>query len=44
MQLQLEKISKKVGRVTHLYPMDLVVQPNAVTVLLSGPKWSTRFG
>ncbi|MGA0612100.1 ABC transporter ATP-binding protein [Caldimonas sp. KR1-144] len=34
MQLVLEQISKKVGASTHLYPLDLALKPNAVTVLL----------
>jgi len=34
MQLTLERTAKKVGPSTHLYPMDFVLQPRAVTVLL----------
>ena len=34
MQLMLERIEKQVGAQTHLYPMDLALQPGAVTVLL----------
>ena len=34
MQLMLERIEKQVGPATHLYPMDLALQPGAVTVLL----------
>ena len=34
MQLMLERIEKQVGAQTHLYPMDLALQPRAVTVLL----------
>ena len=34
MQLSLEQISKSVGASQHLYPMDLRLQPDAVTVLL----------
>ena len=34
MQLALEQISQKVGAVQHLYPLDLSLQPGAVTVLL----------
>ncbi|TCP07576.1 ABC transporter ATP-binding protein [Caldimonas thermodepolymerans] len=34
MQLVLEGIEKQVGAQTHLYPIDLALQPGAVTVLL----------
>ena len=34
MQLVLERIEKQVGAQTHLYPMDLALQPGVVTVLL----------
>ena len=34
MQLSLEQISKTVGAAPHLYPLDLRLQPDAVTVLL----------
>jgi glycerol transport system ATP-binding protein len=34
MQLTLEHTAKKVGPSTHLYPMDLTLQPGVVTVLL----------
>ncbi|HWP18533.1 MAG TPA: ABC transporter ATP-binding protein [Burkholderiaceae bacterium] len=34
MQLVLERIEKQVGSQTHLYPMDLALQPGEVTVLL----------
>lgn len=34
MQLTLEDVSKQVGPSTHLYPMNLSLQPRAVTVLL----------
>ena len=34
MQLTLEEVSKQVGPSTHLYPMNLTLQPRAVTVLL----------
>jgi glycerol transport system ATP-binding protein len=34
MQLLLEQVGKKVGASTHLYPLDLSLKPNAVTVLL----------
>ena len=34
MQLVLERIEKQVGAQTHLYPMDLALQPGEVTVLL----------
>ncbi|MCM5681623.1 ABC transporter ATP-binding protein [Schlegelella sp. S2-27] len=34
MQLMLERIEQQVGAQTHLYPMDLALQPGAVTVLL----------
>ncbi|RZU01125.1 ABC transporter ATP-binding protein [Rivibacter subsaxonicus] len=34
MQLVLEQISQKVGAAEHLYPLDLALQPRAVTVLL----------
>jgi len=34
MQLELDRVSKKVGASTHLYPLDLTLVPNAVTVLL----------
>ncbi|WKB51415.1 ABC transporter ATP-binding protein [Eleftheria terrae] len=34
MQLMLERIEKQVGSQTHLYPMDMALQPGAVTVLL----------
>lgn len=34
MRLVLEQISKKVGASEYLYPLDLTLQPNAVTVLL----------
>lgn len=34
MQLELDRVSKKVGASTHLYPLDLKLVPNAVTVLL----------
>jgi glycerol transport system ATP-binding protein len=34
MQLSLERIEKQVGASPHLYPLDLLLQPQAVTVLL----------
>ncbi|MBI5256967.1 MAG: ABC transporter ATP-binding protein [Burkholderiales bacterium] len=34
MELRLEGITKQVGADTHLYPLDMALQPNAVTVLL----------
>jgi glycerol transport system ATP-binding protein len=34
MELKLERVEKQVGPSTHLYPMDLALQPRAVTVLL----------
>lgn len=34
MELRLEAVGKQVGAETHLYPLDLVLQPHAVTVLL----------
>jgi glycerol transport system ATP-binding protein len=34
MELKLESVEKQVGPSTHLYPMDLRLQPRAVTVLL----------
>jgi glycerol transport system ATP-binding protein len=34
MELKLERVEKQVGPSTHLYPMDLRLQPRAVTVLL----------
>ncbi len=34
MQLTLEGVGKRVGAATHLYPLDLALQPRAVTVLL----------
>ncbi len=34
MELRLERVDKQVGAATHLYPLDLVLQPKAVTVLL----------
>ncbi|MEF7617077.1 ABC transporter ATP-binding protein [Aquincola sp. MAHUQ-54] len=34
MQLQLERVGQQVGASTHLYPLDLTLQPRAVTVLL----------
>jgi len=34
MELRLEQVGKQVGAATHLYPLDLVLKPNAVTVLL----------
>jgi glycerol transport system ATP-binding protein len=34
MELTLERVRKQVGPSTHLYPMDLKLQPQAVTVLL----------
>jgi glycerol transport system ATP-binding protein len=33
-KLRLEQVDKQVGASTHLFPMDLALQPNAVTVLL----------
>jgi glycerol transport system ATP-binding protein len=33
-KLKLEQVDKQVGASPHLYPMDLALQPNAVTVLL----------
>jgi glycerol transport system ATP-binding protein len=34
MELRLERVDKQVGAATHLYPLDLRLQPRAVTVLL----------
>lgn len=34
MQLELEQVSKRVGSEPHLYPLDLSLQPGALTVLL----------
>ena len=34
MKLALERVEHRVGAATHLYPLDLVLQPNSVTVLL----------
>ncbi|HSW08125.1 ABC transporter ATP-binding protein [Aquabacterium sp.] len=34
MELRLESVDKQVGAATHLYPLDMVLQPHAVTVLL----------
>ncbi len=34
MQLTLEGVAKRVGAATHLYPLDMALQPRAVTVLL----------
>jgi glycerol transport system ATP-binding protein len=34
MELKLEGVTKQVGAATHLYPLDLALQPRAVTVLL----------
>ena len=34
MQLTLEGVAKRAGAATHLYPLDLALQPRAVTVLL----------
>src|SRR5688572_31031816 len=34
MELKLERVAKQVGAHTHLYPLDLVLAPRAVTVLL----------
>ena len=34
MELRLEAVGKQVGAETHLYPLDLALQPHAVTVLL----------
>jgi glycerol transport system ATP-binding protein len=34
MELRLEAVGKQVGAATHLYPLDLALQPHAVTVLL----------
>jgi len=34
MRLVLEQVAQKVGAVPHLYPLDLTLQPGAVTVLL----------
>jgi glycerol transport system ATP-binding protein len=34
MELRLEAVGKQVGAATHLYPLDLALKPNAVTVLL----------
>jgi glycerol transport system ATP-binding protein len=34
MELRLEQVDKQVGASTHLYPLDLRLQPGAVTVLL----------
>ncbi|HEU4458461.1 MAG TPA: ABC transporter ATP-binding protein [Methylibium sp.] len=34
MRLLLEQVAQKVGAVQHLYPLDLALQPGAVTVLL----------
>ena len=34
MELRLERVSQQVGPQTHLYPLDLALQPHAVTVLL----------
>jgi glycerol transport system ATP-binding protein len=34
MELMLERIEQRVGAATHLYPLDLALKPNAITVLL----------
>ena len=34
MELRLERIEQKAGAATHLYPLDLALVPNAITVLL----------
>jgi glycerol transport system ATP-binding protein len=34
MELMLERIEQRVGAATHLYPLDLALRPNAITVLL----------
>jgi glycerol transport system ATP-binding protein len=34
MELMLERIEQRVGAATHLYPLDLALAPNAITVLL----------
>ena len=34
MELMLERIEQRAGAHTHLYPLDLVLVPNAITVLL----------
>jgi glycerol transport system ATP-binding protein len=34
MELRLEAVAKQVGAATHLYPLDLALEPRAVTVLL----------
>ena len=34
MELRLDRIEQKVGAQTHLYPLDLLLVPRAVTVLL----------
>ena len=34
MELMLERIEQRAGALTHLYPLDLVLVPNAITVLL----------
>ena len=34
MEISLERVDKLVGASTHLYPLDLQLQPRAVTVLL----------
>jgi len=33
-ELKLDRVDKQVGASTHLYPLDMVLHPNAVTVLL----------
>ena len=38
MQLTLSRIEHKVGAATHLYPLDLQLQPNTVTVLLGATR------
>ena len=34
MELKLERVDKQVGAIPHLYPLDMALQSNAVTVLL----------
>ena len=38
MQLTLSRITHKVGAATHLYPLELSLQPNTVTVLLGATR------
>ena len=38
MKLELDRVHQQVGSSTHLYPLDLALEPNAVTVLLGAPQ------